>query len=78
MKKKDQNNKTIEILNKSTQYVAKQYKINDENGPKEQKQKILEKKKINRQNTEGEKIESLSYKQRQKIVKVEETIEKSM
>ena len=28
---KDQATRTIEILNKSKQYVAKQYKINDEN-----------------------------------------------
>ena len=35
---KDQAIKTIKTLNKSKQYVAKQYKINDENGPKEQKQ----------------------------------------
>ena len=35
---KDQAVKTIETLNKSKQYVAKQYKINDENGPREEKQ----------------------------------------
>ena len=35
---KDQPVRTIEILNKSKRYVAKQYKINDENGPREQKQ----------------------------------------
>ena len=28
----------METLNKSKRYVAKQYKINDENGPREQKQ----------------------------------------
>ena len=53
-------------MNKSKQYVAKQYKINDENELKEQKQQIIEKKKINRQSTEVKKIECLSYKQRQK------------
>ena len=35
---KDQAAKTVETLNKSKRYVAKQYKINDENGPREQKQ----------------------------------------
>ena len=35
---KDQAIKTTETLNISKQYVAKQYKINDENGPREQKQ----------------------------------------
>ena len=35
---KDQAIRTIEILNKSKQYVTKQYKINDENGHREQKQ----------------------------------------
>ena len=35
---KDQAIKVIETLNKSKQYVAKQYKINDENGSREQKQ----------------------------------------
>ena len=34
---KDQAIKTIGTLNKSKQYVAKQYNINDENGPREQK-----------------------------------------
>ena len=35
---KDQAIKTVETLNKSKQYVAKQYKLNDKNGPREQKQ----------------------------------------
>ena len=34
---KDQAIKTTETLNRSKQYVTKQYKINDENGPREQK-----------------------------------------
>ena len=35
---KDQAVKTVEILNESKRYVSKQYKINDENGSREQKQ----------------------------------------
>ena len=51
--------KTIEILNRSKQYVAKHYKINDENGAKEQKQQIktIEKTKINGQRGENRRFE---------------------
>ena len=80
---KDQAIKTTETFNKSKQYVAKQYKINDENGPREQKQqsKTLSnhrKEKINGKNTKRETI-GLSYKQRQKkAVKVVQIMKKSV
>ena len=78
---KDQPIKTNETLNKSKQYVAKQYKINDEIGPREQKQQsktLSNHIKEEDQWTKGEKIGS-SYKKRQKkVVKMVQVMEKSV
>ena len=70
---KDQAIKTTETLNRSKQYLTKQYKINDKNGPREQKQqsKILSKPSKRRwyeKNTKGEKTEGLSCMYGQKKV----------
>ena len=81
---KDQAIKTIGTLNKSKQYVAKQYNINDENGPREQKKqsKTLSnnrKQEDQKGDTKREKVEGLSYKQVQKkVVKVLQIMGKKM